>query len=108
MLNWIRRRRLSADARRRLMILAARSEEALIATHVTNAIELLEALDDEVDLDRGIDLYEETMGLPPALADAVKTRVLARLDARSPVGAEYPGVLAETASSHRRPRRRPR
>jgi hypothetical protein len=107
MLNWFRRRSLSPDARRRMMIVAARSEEALIETHVDNAIELLEALGDEVDLDRGIELYEETLGLPPQLADAVKTRVLARLDSPTPASA-FRGVFSGDRAPSGRPRRRPR
>ena len=34
MLDWLRRRRLSAEAKRKLLIVAARSEEAVIETHV--------------------------------------------------------------------------
>jgi hypothetical protein len=113
MLNWFRRRGLSPEARRRMMIVAARSEEALIETHVDNAVELLEALGDEVDLDRGIELYEETLGLPPQLADAVKTRVLARIDSPAPAGSIFRGVFSSDQSagaerSRGRPRRRPR
>jgi hypothetical protein len=113
MLNWFRRRGLSPEARRRMMIVAARSEEALIETHVDNAVELLEALGDEVDLDRGIELYEEALGLPPQLADAVKTRVLARIESPAPAGSIFRGVFSgEGAGSARtaraRPRRRPR
>jgi hypothetical protein len=108
MLNWLRRRRLSSEARRRLMIIAARSEEALIETHVGNALELLDALGDEVDLDRGIELYEETLGLPPALADAVKTRVLARIDTAGPAGGPFGGIFADARTDPPRPRRRQR
>jgi len=103
MLNWFRRRRLSAEARRRMMIVAARSEEAIIETHVDNSIELLEALGDEVDLDRGLELYDEMMSLHPALASMVKTRVLSRIDA--------PGTTrsrSESADDRPRPRRKAR
>ena len=50
MFNWLRRRRLSAAAQKKLMILHARAEEAVITTHVSNLLELLETLEDEVDV----------------------------------------------------------
>jgi hypothetical protein len=79
MFGWLRRRRLSADARRKLLILQARAEEAVISTHVDNLFELLRALRGEVDLDRGIELYVEAMGLDESAATTVTNRLLARL-----------------------------
>ena len=38
MFNWLRRRRLSAAAQKKLMILHARAEEAVITTHVSNIL----------------------------------------------------------------------
>jgi hypothetical protein len=80
MLNFLRRRRLSANARRKLLIIAARSEEAIIETHVANALDLLDALGDEVDLDRGIELYREIMPIGESLAATITNRILARLE----------------------------
>src|SRR5690606_8984873 len=51
MFNWIRRRRLSADARRKLLLVSARAEEAVVETHVVNILDLLDTLGDEVDFD---------------------------------------------------------
>jgi hypothetical protein len=46
LLNWLKRRRLSAAARKKLLIVTARAEEAIIETHVTNLLDLLETLGD--------------------------------------------------------------
>lgn len=86
MLNWLFRKRLSAEARRKLMIAAARSEEAIVETHVENALELLEDLGDEVEMDRGVELYLEVMSLTDPLASTVSNRVLARLESTAPRG----------------------
>ena len=84
MFNWLRRRRLSAEARKKLLLLSARSEEAIVETHVSNLLDLLATLGDEVDLDRGIELYVEMMSLDESLASSVTNRLLARLE--SPTG----------------------
>jgi hypothetical protein len=81
MLSWFRRRRLSANARRKLLIIAARSEEVIIEAHVSNALDLLDSLGDEVDLDHGIELYREIMPIGESLAATVTNRILARLEA---------------------------
>jgi 16S rRNA C1402 (ribose-2'-O) methylase RsmI len=86
MFKWLLRKRLSDEARRKLLIAAARSEEAIIHTHVVNALELLEELGDEVELDRGIELYVEMMGLNETLSATVTNRVLARLESSGPRG----------------------
>jgi hypothetical protein len=80
MLNWLRRRRLSAEGKKKLMILSARAEEALVETHVVNLLELLEVLGDEIDLDRGLEIYMEMMRLEEPLASSVTNRLLARLE----------------------------
>jgi hypothetical protein len=88
MLNWLRRPRLSANARRKLLIVAARSEEAIVDTHVNNALELLEALGDEVDLDHGLELYREMIPIGESTAATVMNRLLARLEALPETGAK--------------------
>lgn len=112
MLKWLKRRRLSAEARRKLLIIAARSEEAVVETHVSNAIELLHALGDEVDLNRGIELYIEMMSLDDTLSGAVTNRILARLDDLSaaegpPRGDRFHNAFSgRAADSPRTPSRR--
>ena len=78
MFDWLRRRRLSAEAKRKLLILAARSEEALVETHVANVLELVEHLGTEVDVDRGLELYSELLPMDEHTFAMVTNRVLAR------------------------------
>lgn len=80
MFNWLRRKRLSAEARRKLLLLSARSEEAIIDTHANNLLDLLQTLGEEVDLDHGIELYAEMVSLDESIASAVTNRVLTRLE----------------------------
>lgn len=80
MFNWLRRRRLSADGRKRLLIAAARAEEAIVETHVSNLLHLLEAIGDEVELDRAIEIYVDMMSLDESLAATVARRLLSRLE----------------------------
>ena len=80
MLNWLRRRRLSDETRRKLLLATARAEEAVIETHVKHALEMLDTLGDEVDPERGIEMYVELLGLGETLGGAVGTRALARID----------------------------
>lgn len=84
MFNWIRRRRLSPDARKRLLLVAARSEENIIETHVANLIDMLAMMGDEIELDRALELYAEMMSLDDSRASTVSNRLLARLE--SPEG----------------------
>lgn len=80
MLNWLRRRRLSGETRRKLLLAAARAEEAVVETHVAHALELLDTLADEVDPERAIEIYVELLGLGETLGGTVGTRALARID----------------------------
>lgn len=84
MFNWIRRRRLSPDARKRLLLVAARAEEAIVETHVSNLLDLLETLDGEVDLDRAIGIYTEMVSLEESRESTVANRLLARLENPKP------------------------
>jgi len=79
-----RRRRLSNEARRKLLIAAARAEEALVETHVANVLDLLDLLRAEVDVDRGLELYLEMMPMDEHISATVTNRVLARYDAPAP------------------------
>lgn len=88
MFNWMRRQRLSAEARRKLLIVVARSEEAIVETHIDNVLDLLDVLGDEVDLDRALDLYVQAMSLPEQLAATVTNRLLARAEPDDSDGAD--------------------
>ena len=63
-----------------MLLVAARAEEAIVETHVSNLIDLLETLGDEIDFDRGIELYTEMMSLDETVAATVTNRLLARLE----------------------------
>lgn len=81
MLNWLRRRRLSDDARKKLMLFSARAEEEIIDAHVGNLLDLLDTLGDELDLDTAIDMYvNRMMALDETLASTVTNRLLAQLE----------------------------
>jgi len=75
--EWLRRRRLSNEAKRKLLVAAARAEERIVETHVRNVLELLDMLGDEVDVDRGLELYMEMLPLDEHIAATVTNRVLA-------------------------------
>jgi hypothetical protein len=88
MFDWLRRRRLSTEAKRKLLIAAARSEEAIIETHVSNVLELLALLEGDVDVDRGLELYLQMLPMDEHVAATVTNRVLARSeDPRRPSAA---------------------
>lgn len=80
MFNWIRRRRLSGDVRKRLLLVEARAEEALVETHVSNLLDLLTTLDGEIELDRALDIYAEMVSLDESRIPTVTNRLLARLE----------------------------
>ncbi|HEX2093046.1 MAG TPA: hypothetical protein VHG28_11615 [Longimicrobiaceae bacterium] len=105
MFNWFRKR-LSGEARRKLLIAAARSEEAVIEIHVANALDLLDDLGDEVDLDRGIDLYIEMMSLADPVASVVTNRVLAQVESTTPRGVVVRGHRFENVFRHDQPQRK--
>lgn len=69
-------RKLDDDAERRLRLAQARAEEALIETHVQNALLFVDALTDDLSFDRAIDAYIRVMNIPEPLASTVATRVL--------------------------------
>jgi hypothetical protein len=99
MFDWLRRRRLSNEARRKLLIAAARAEEAIVETHVANVLDLAYALRDEVDLDRALELYMEMLPMDEHMAVSVTNRALARHEApgprRDPGGGRYGGVFRD-------------
>ena len=86
MFNWLRRRRLSPEARRKLLLISARAEQAIVDTHAQNLLDLLHSLGDEVDLDRAIELYVEMVSLDETMAASVTTRLLSRLEAMAEKG----------------------
>lgn len=72
-------RKLSADAEQRLRLVQARAEEALIKTHVDNALMFVDTLATDVGYERAIDIYVRELGVPEPLASVVATRALVAL-----------------------------
>jgi hypothetical protein len=72
-------RKLSADAEQRLRLAQARAEEALIRTHVDNALRFVDTLATDVGYERALDIYVREMGVPEPLASVVATRALVAL-----------------------------
>lgn len=57
----------------------ARAEDAIIETHVRNALMFIDTLSEDMPFDRAIDTYVRVMGVPEPLASLVATRVLVEL-----------------------------
>lgn len=81
LLGWLKgRRRLSEAAHRRLMIALARSEEEIVRTHVQNALDVIDAVADEMTMGRALELYLDELDLDEPQSTIVAQRVLARLE----------------------------
>ena len=72
-------RKLTADAEQRLRLAQARAEEALVRTHVENALMFVDTLAPEVGYERALDIYVREMSVPDPLAAVVATRALVSL-----------------------------
>ncbi|MEX2281017.1 MAG: hypothetical protein WEE89_00860 [Gemmatimonadota bacterium] len=80
MLDWFKRRRLSEEARRRLLVALAKSEEAVIETHVRSALDVIATVGEELPLDRVLELYLDALEPGEGRAEIIARRVLARLE----------------------------
>jgi hypothetical protein len=78
--DWLKRRRLSEEGRRRLLVALAKSEEAVLEAHVRNALEVIATVGDELPLDRVLELYLEALEPGNGRAEIIARRVLARLE----------------------------
>ena len=72
-------RKLSAEAEQRLRLAQARAEEALIRTHVDNALMFVDILAPDIGYERALDVYIRELGVPEPLASVVATRALVAL-----------------------------
>ena len=70
------RHKLEPAAERRLGLAQARAEEAIIRTHVDNALMFVDTLAEDLSFDRAIDTYIREMAIPEPLASTVATRTL--------------------------------
>ena len=69
-------RKLSDAAERRLRLAQARAEEAVLETHVRNALLYVDTLAGELPFDRAIETYIRMLGILEPLASTVATRTL--------------------------------
>jgi hypothetical protein len=82
--NWWKRlfperifaRKLEPAAERRLRLALARAEEAMVRSHVDNALMFVDVLAEDMTFDRAIDTYVREMAIPEPLASTVATRTL--------------------------------
>lgn len=77
--DFLKRRRLSEDGQKRLLVALARSEETIVETHVENALDVIEAVGDELPLDRVLQVYLEALESNPQRAEIIARRVLSKL-----------------------------
>ena len=69
-------RKLQPATERRMRLAQARAEEAIVRTHVENALSFVDTLAEELPFDRAIDSYIRMMGIAEPLASTIVTRVL--------------------------------
>jgi hypothetical protein len=70
------RRKMEPEAERRMRLALARAEEAIIRSHVDNALMFVDVLAEDMSFDRAIDAYVREMAVPEPLASTVATRTL--------------------------------
>lgn len=75
-------RKLSAGTEQRLRLAHARAEDALISTHVANALLFVETLAPEVGYERAIDIYVRELSIPDPLSSVIATQALVALGER--------------------------
>lgn len=77
--DFLKRRRLSDEGQKRLVVALARAEETIIETHVANALDVIEAVGDELPLDRTLEVYLEALESNSQRAEIIARRVLSKL-----------------------------
>ena len=79
-LDFFKRRKLTDDGAKRLVVALARAEESIIEAHVENALDVIEAMGEALPLDRVLELYLEALVDNPRRAEIIARRVLSRLN----------------------------
>jgi hypothetical protein len=77
--EFFRRRKLSDRGQKRLVLALARAEETIIEKHVENALDVIEAVADELPLERVLEVYLEALESNPQRAEIIARRVLSKL-----------------------------
>ena len=70
------RGRVQDELRERINLAAARTEDALLETHVENALVFKKALAEELSPPEAVEMYLETMMLPEGVSDVIYNRAL--------------------------------
>ena len=78
--DFFKRRRLSEEGEQRLLVALARAEERVIEAQVECALDVIEAMGEELPLERVLELYLETLEENPQRAEIIARRVLSRLN----------------------------
>jgi hypothetical protein len=83
----MRRQRRNEEMERTVQLALARAEEAVIRTHVENAIGFVALLEDQLPLDKSVQQYLGAVGLAGGRAQTVYQRTMAKLaDVHLPIG----------------------
>ena len=82
MFRWLKRKRLSESAQRRLTIALARAEEELIDTHVENVLDVYDAIGAELSLAEAANLYLEEVQPGPQRSEIIARRVMAQMESQ--------------------------
>ena len=98
-------RKLQPATERRMRLAQARAEEAIVRTHVENALSFVDTLAEELPFDRAIDSYIRMMGIAEPLASTIVTRVLVVLG-QELLPAKRAAEPAEPAADEVRPKLR--
>ena len=77
--DFFRRRKLSDEGQKRLVVALARAEETIVEAHVNSALDVIEAVGDELPLDRVLEVYLEALESNPQRAEIIARRVLSKL-----------------------------
>lgn len=73
------RGRVNEDLRRKIEFIAARTEVALIRTHVDNAIYFVEILDEEMEQKEAVELYLDALDVRESIAEVTYYLALSRV-----------------------------
>jgi len=78
-IDFFRRRKLTDDMKRRLLVGLARSQEALIDTHVQNVFDLIDDLE-ELPIEKVLEIYLDELDLDDTQATRIARKVLTRFE----------------------------
>ena len=79
-LEFFKRKKLSDEGEKRLVVALARAEENIIEAHVECALDVIETVGDELPMDRVLELYLDGLEDNPRRAEIIARRVLSRLN----------------------------